>query len=281
MIIRPPFSILCVEDNPQDREVLKRALEDQSVSLHLAANEEEARAALQDLTLSAHPPDLILLDHHLSHSDGLELVAHIRATKATRHTPVVVYSGQISPEVVERGKRVGVQAFVQKPHDLDTTRDVLGSMISFWRSARRQMLPLRTSPVPVHSTLRRVVHLEDDPSIRALVQLALTMRDKSIEVHTRPRTDGWQSYLTSVQPDVVLLDVKVGGTCGMQLCRDIRAFAPSLPVVFLTGMTGFDREQRLLALGAAGVIPKPFNVRLLTPTLTDIVNQWHQYPRAA
>lgn len=62
--------------------------------------------------------------------------------------------------------------------------------------------------------------------------------------------------VTREQPDAVLLDVRLRGTSGLDLCKEIRARAPDCKVVFLTV---YDDEQYLyqaLRVGAAGYLLK-------------------------
>ena len=64
------------------------------------------------------------------------------------------------------------------------------------------------------------------------------------------------SLVTSLDPDAVLLDVRLRGASGLDLCGDILAARPACKVVFLTV---YDDEQYLyqaLRVGAAGVLLK-------------------------
>jgi CheY-like chemotaxis protein len=59
----------------------------------------------------------------------------------------------------------------------------------------------------------------------------------------------------------VLLDVMMPGADGPATLRRLRdgALAPDVPIIFLTAKAQRGDRERLEALGAAGVIPKPFD----------------------
>ena len=60
--------------------------------------------------------------------------------------------------------------------------------------------------------------------------------------------------------DLLLLDVRMPGWDGPETLAAIRALAPDLLCCFMTGDTGHYTEQELLALGAIGVLQKPFRL---------------------
>jgi len=75
--------------------------------------------------------------------------------------------------------------------------------------------------------------------------------------------------------DAVLLDVMMPGLDGPTTLVRLRAglIQPTVPVVFLTAKTGNTERERLFALGAAGVLAKPFDPMLLPDQLRRILNR--------
>jgi len=72
------------------------------------------------------------------------------------------------------------------------------------------------------------------------------------------------------QPDAILLDVMMPGQDGVETLRALRAQASThdMPVVFLTAL---DDGARLVELGAAGVIAKPFEPGKLAGQLSEVL----------
>jgi two-component system, OmpR family, response regulator len=106
----------------------------------------------------------------------------------------------------------------------------------------------------------RVLYVDDEPDLREIAQLAL-MLDPEIDV--RCCSSGMEAVTASAewQPDLVLLDVMMPGMDGPTTLAHLRqqSITAELRVVFITARTQAHEIKRFLALGAAGVISKPFD----------------------
>ena len=102
--------------------------------------------------------------------------------------------------------------------------------------------------------------IDDDPSIREVATLALSTVG-GYEVMSAPDGGSGIELVRQTLPDAVLLDVMMptfdGPAVLSELRRDDRL--RDVPVVFLTAKIGARDMSRLDALGAAGVIAKPFD----------------------
>ncbi len=113
-----------------------------------------------------------------------------------------------------------------------------------------------------------VLHVDDDPSIREVIRMAL----ESVGGFEIVSVDCGHVALQQVQerlPDVVLLDVMMPAMDGPQTLEALRRLpqAESLPVVFLTAKVLKDDLDRLRMLGAAAILQKPFRIRELVEVL--------------
>ena len=103
----------------------------------------------------------------------------------------------------------------------------------------------------------RVLVVDDQPvNVKALAALLAG------EVDAVFATDG-ASALAKVRqapPDLVLLDVDMPGMDGYEVCRRLKAdqLTADVPVVFVTGMTQTEDEEKGLSVGAIDYITKPF-----------------------
>jgi CheY-like chemotaxis protein len=60
-------------------------------------------------------PDLVTLDVVMPRMDGFETAARLRAREATRHIPVVMVSAAAQEGDLQRGREIGVDAYITKP----------------------------------------------------------------------------------------------------------------------------------------------------------------------
>jgi two-component system response regulator len=139
----PPFDILLVEDNPADVRLTQEAFKDTRVPnrLHVARDGVEALGMLRDATGAVPRPDLILLDLNLPRKDGREVLQDIKQDEALRHIPVVVLSTSHSEHDVARSYRLGANAFVTKPVDVDRFFQVIRALEQFWLDTARLIRP--------------------------------------------------------------------------------------------------------------------------------------------
>ena len=142
-IAAPPIDILLVEDNPADVRLAQEAFKDARVAnrLHVARDGVEALRMLRDATGAVPRPDLILLDLNLPRKDGREVLQDIKQDEALRHIPVVVLSTSQSEQDIARSYRLGANAFVTKPVDIDRFFQVIRSLEQFWLDAARLIRP--------------------------------------------------------------------------------------------------------------------------------------------
>lgn len=106
---------------------------------------------------------------------------------------------------------------------------------------------------------KRVLYVDDELDIREVAEISLQL-DPQLEV----RTCGGGAEAIEIAgawvPDLVLLDVMMPGMDGPSTLAKLRGDpqTSSIPVIFITARAHPDDMRQLMALGAAGVIAKPF-----------------------
>jgi len=103
-----------------------------------------------------------------------------------------------------------------------------------------------------------VLVIDDDRGVRFFVQE--TFKNSDIRVLTASSADEGLSLLENESPDLVLLDVMLPKTSGLQVFDRIRAFDPKLPVIFITASGDSATAIEAMKGGAYDYLYKPLDV---------------------
>ncbi len=106
-------SVLLVEDEPAQREVLAYNLESEGFRVTKAVNGEEAL-----LFIAEEKPDLVLLDWMLPNVSGIEICRRLKTRPETRDVPVVMLSARSEEVDRVRGLETGADDYVVKPYSV-------------------------------------------------------------------------------------------------------------------------------------------------------------------
>ncbi len=124
--------------------------------------------------------------------------------------------------------------------------------------------------------LQRISYVEDDEDIQRIVRMSLERVGKmTVDVVSDSMTA--IGRMASFKPDLVMLDWMMPGMDGPTLFRKMKEDpeAAKLPVVFITAKATQRDTDELMALGAAGMISKPFSPKDLPDQLRAI---WAKLP---
>lgn len=116
--------------------------------------------------------------------------------------------------------------------------------------------------------LQRVLYVEDDLVLQMLVARTL-QKVSGIKVDICADGRSVAAKARECLPQLILLDVMMPDIDGPSVLALLRAEPDlaTIPVAFITGKTRHDEVERLHALGAIGVIAKPFNPQTLASTV--------------
>lgn len=146
------------------------------------------------------------------------------------------------------------------------------------RRIRREDLVrfMRDSGIPLPEELRegsgrpRVLVVDDDAAIRDTISEYLAGRAKPYEVMTA--RDGFEAgrLVATFRPNVVLLDLRMPGMDGFQVCRAIKADpeTSSITIIAMTGYHNAETEAKILECGAMRCFAKPLD----PPHLTTVID---------
>ena len=106
--------ILYVEDNPDNRLLVRRILMSENYGLLEANNAHEALELLKTTK-----PDLILMDINMPDMDGYTLTAKIKTTPGFERIPILALTANVMRGDKEKTLEAGCDGYIQKPIDFD------------------------------------------------------------------------------------------------------------------------------------------------------------------
>jgi len=104
---------------------------------------------------------------------------------------------------------------------------------------------------------RRILIVDDDPEIRKSLTHVLTRQGFTVAAAENAETA--LAAAAAETPDIVLTDLYMRGSDGLELISALREGARSLPIVAMSGAAGSDIMIAARKLGADAAIRKPFN----------------------
>ncbi len=118
----------------------------------------------------------------------------------------------------------------------------------------------------------KVLVVDDEADIRRIVRLSLTAVGRMEVAEAASGPDGIRKAREG-DPDVVLLDLMMPGVDGVSTFQALRSDPETsdIPVVFLTARVKSPEVERLKALGARGVLIKPFDPMALPGLLRGLL----------
>lgn len=120
--------------------------------------------------------------------------------------------------------------------------------------------------------IKSVLLVDDEPDIRTIGAMSLRRVGKW-EVRTASSGTEAIALATESVPDLILLDVmmpELDGPATLEALRKLPALA-AVPVVFMTAKVQAREVERWLAIGAIGVIRKPFDPMTLPNEIRSLV----------
>jgi CheY-like chemotaxis protein len=134
-----PVTILMADDDPDDRELTRKAFEESHLAndLRFVENGEELLDYLNRRGKYADPatsprPGLILLDLNMPRMDGREALKEIKADPKLRTIRVVIMTTSKAEEDVLRSYNLSAASYIAKPVTFESLLDVVRTLGKYW-----------------------------------------------------------------------------------------------------------------------------------------------------
>jgi PAS domain S-box-containing protein len=258
--------ILVVDDNLTNREIFSHQLRAWGATVGLA---DSATAGLTDIRAAAArglPFQTVILDHQMPGMTGLDLAAVLRADPTTNGLPIVLASSADLGSLHDKSALLSLDQILLKPIRQSA---LLDSLMTLLGRGRGGPLPISASEPTSPPLMSLKVLVAEDNAINQQVAVGLLAKlghradvaDDGAEAVERVRRGEY---------DLILMDMQMPRTDGLDATRAIRALGPPKSDVIIIAMTANamngDRDL-CLAQGMDDYISKPIDRRRLTQCL--------------
>lgn len=124
--------------------------------------------------------------------------------------------------------------------------------------------------------MKKILIVEDDFTIQ--VQLKTLLSGNGYEVFTVTDFSQTIRQIKAFVPHLVILDIKLPGNNGFEICSEIRAFS-DIPIVFVTSSNTDMDELNSIMLGGDAFITKPYNTAILLAKIAALLKRAYPSPQ--
>lgn len=117
-----------------------------------------------------------------------------------------------------------------------------------------------------------VLLVDDAPSMIAVTsEMLMSLPSGAFVIVAVDGKSGLESF-KKYNPDVVLSDITMPDMDGVQMLKEIRRLDCNVPVILMSGYTGYDMGE-MKAAGMTSFLPKPFNMEELKTSIMEAMGQ--------
>ncbi|SFI87425.1 response regulator [Celeribacter neptunius] len=125
MALRDQLRVMVVDDMSTSRGLITNALD--SYGIRNVTSAADGPSALQKLAVS--PVHLVISDYNMPGMDGLQLLHALRSNGPTRGVGFLLITGRADREIIDMGKRLGMNNFLKKPFDPARLRAAIEAIV--------------------------------------------------------------------------------------------------------------------------------------------------------
>ena len=120
---------------------------------------------------------------------------------------------------------------------------------------------------------KMIAVVDDEPDILELVSIHLKKANFTVE--TFQEADGFFKFLSKTRPDLLILDLMLPDSDGMDICRYMKKKEQfsAIPIIMLTAKTDETDKVLGLEMGADDYVTKPFSPRELVARVKAVLRR--------
>jgi DNA-binding response OmpR family regulator len=114
---------------------------------------------------------------------------------------------------------------------------------------------------PASVPWERILVVEDDQAVQKALRRLFEAEGYAVQI--APDGSSAVEMFRSVTPSAVVLDLRLPGLSGREVCREFKQHSPAVPIIVLSATSDVSDKVLLLELGADDYVTKPFSPREL------------------
>nr|CAX84111.1 Sensor protein [uncultured bacterium] len=261
---------LIVDDLALSCDVLRDVMTNFGLSVTTVKS---GQAALAELTTTASPFDVVLLDWHMPGMGGAELIRNIRGNPQVASVPLVLMVTPFGQEEALDGMRdLELDGLLVKPILPSVLLESILGALGLGERKKRRGKGRKQSGPQNRLQGRHILLAEDNEINQEIAQAILSGEGAAVRI----AADG-VAALSAVESsdrpfDVVLMDIHMPVMDGYEATSRIRAIPAhaDLPIIAMTASAMVEEREKCLAVGMNDHIAKPIDVGQMLSTL----DQW-------
>jgi PAS domain S-box-containing protein len=249
-------NVLIVDDNHNNRTILKRMLQMNDIRFDEASNGIEALQFL--MTKQAY--DVILMDYHMPFMDGLETIRKIRDNFGDREKEpaiILLHSSADDEKIIRACEELQVNHRLLKPIKIQEMYHALSHLFVRAEVDTAEQLPAEEKKIKANV---RILIAEDNP-INMLLAATIIKKIAPVAEVVEAR-NGKEAVEASRQqlPDIIFMDIQMPVVNGYEATEQIREISrhTHIPIIALTAGNVKGEREKCMAAGMDDFITKPF-----------------------
>ena len=260
-------TILLVEDNEMNRDMLSRRLRRKGYEVKIAVNGAEGCSMAR-----SERPALILMDLSLPIMDGWDATRRIKSDQQTSSIPIIALTAHAMVGDLEKALDAGADDYDTKPVELNRLLGKMEALLAKFPSVesvtpKEQAIPI----VEIHQNMSPVQPSSNDSANYKILivddndlnrdMLSRRLKRANYEVLLAESGEEALKILQQETVDLVLLDIMMPGLSGTDTLKRIRQnySQAQLPVLMATAKDASEDMVKAFELGANDYITKPID----------------------
>jgi PAS domain S-box-containing protein len=260
--------VLIVDDNENNRKILKRMLERKNIEVI------ECDSGLKALLLIMDKCefDVVIMDYHMPIMDGIETIRKMKnmIPDGTDVAPyVVLYSSSDDSNLQDACDELEIENRLVKPIRMKQMYQVLSTLKS---SEKKKPEPIKNVASEVSNREIKILIAEDNAINLLLTKTYLKdIIPQALIIEAKDGNEAVEKY-EKESPDLILMDIQMPHLNGIEATQKIIALERNIeiPIIALTAGSLPGEKEKCLQAGMSDFLTKP----LVKQTLSDMIQKW-------